>query len=79
VCANVGRTGGPVGLVGAGAVERKPVGSTATTGDLGGAFPSGNSRSGVRERPSESLKLFSRGIAVQGSSVMVYFDHLAVQ
>lgn len=55
-------------------VDCKPDGSTAMTGAIGELeVPSmcdkggcgsvaGISRSGVKERPSESLKLFSRGI-----------------
>ena len=34
-------------------------------GDRGGRSSSSSSRSGVRERPSESLKLFSLGMVVQ--------------
>src|ERR1700691_3467217 len=74
--ANVGRTGGLGDIVGAEVVECMlvAVGLTAitgrawdvyvgSTGDNGGCavFASGSSRSGVRDRPSSSLKLFSRG------------------
>ena len=38
---------------------------TGRIGDRGGMFSSSSSMSGVRERPSESLKLFSLGIVVR--------------
>ena len=41
---------------------------TEWIGDLGRWSPNSSGRSGVRERPSESLKLFSLGMIAQGGS-----------
>ena len=43
---------------------------TETIGDFGRRLSNSSSRSGVRERPSESLKLFSLGMVVQVVVVM---------
>lgn len=79
--ANVASLVGVLGVgdvVGAAKFDCSPLGSIAITsgawdGDNGGESSSGSSKSGVRERPSSSLKLFSRGMSVEGWRTF-YFD-----
>ena len=54
-------------------------GRGAERADVRGGGPSSSSMSGVRERPSESLKLFSLGIVVQVVVVVVTAERVRKQ